>query len=203
MSVATNTVLRVVASLLMPDSVIAQNIFYTLITGGAGPYDDDDVVSDVADWIEDIYDSWKLIGDSNVSLNNIRVYKFDPIDDDWDEVSSETGIAVGLVVGDMLPHGIAGYTLARTLDPDVSAKKYWPGITEVSQTEGAWVGAALTQMLDMNVIWMADDTGALTAANFNPGVWSVKNHSFFEFGDSHMVKGAPAYQRRRKPGVGS
>lgn len=203
MSVVTDTVLRVVASLLMPESVIAQNIFYTLLTGGAGPYDDDDVVSDIKDWIEDIYTSWASIGDSNVDLNTIQVYKYDSIDDDWDEVGDEVSSVVGLVAGDLLPHGVAGYTIVRSTDPDVSAMKYWAGLTEASQTEGSWVGATLTQMLAMNAIWLADDTGAITGANFNPGVWSVKNNSFFEFIDTHLVKGSPAYQRRRKPGVGS
>ena len=203
MSVVTNTVLRAVASLLMPESVIAQNIFYSLISGGGGPWDDDDVVSDIVDWIEDIYTSWGSIGDNNVALNTIQVYKYDSIDDDWDEVGDDTSEVDGLVAGDLLPHGVAGYTIARTLDPDVSASKYWPGITETSQTEGSWVGAALTQMLAMNVIWMEDDVGAASGADFNPGVWSVKNNAFFEFGDTHLVKGSPAYQRRRKPGVGS
>jgi len=203
MSLSNGDILRIAVSLLMPDSVIAQNIFYAVLTAGTDPYDEADIISDVKDYIEDIYESWDSIGDSGVSLDNIQVYVYDSVDDDWDEVGSDTSSVAGLVSGDMLPHGVAAYTQARTTDPDVSASKYWPGLTETSQSEGNWVSATMTQLAALAAIWVAGDTGAASGATLEAGVWSTKNTNFFAFNGNVVVNGFPAYQRRRKPGVGT
>jgi len=50
--------------------------------------------------------------------------------------------------------------------------------------------------------WVAPFIGGTTAADYEPGVWSVKQNDHVAFRDAFYVSAIPAYQRRRKRGVG-
>ena len=202
MAVADGAILRIVASLLFPESVIAQNVFYAVFTDTGTSDDEVDVVDDLAEWLEDAYallDSWV---DSSVSLDGIKVYNYDSIDDDWDEVGD---VAIGLGFSgatDMLPHGVAYLTHAKTTDPDVQAGKYIGGWTEGCQADGLFSGTINTLMGTWAAAWVAPFVGTITGADFGPGVWSVAQNNFFLFNGNVVLNAIPAYQRRRKPGVG-
>jgi len=202
MSITSGTILRIVASLAFPDSVIAQNVFYAVLTG-AGPWDEDDIVSDAIDYMDIVFGAWDAMASDDVDLDLVQVYEYDPVDEDWDEVGSGAGGVTGQVSGDRLPHGVAAYTQAKTTDPDVSAAKYWTGFCEVSQANGVWAAGTLTDLGLTAAAWIAGDTGSASGAVFEAGVWSVKNENFYAFNGNLVVNAIPAYQRRRKPGVGS
>ena len=203
MSITEGTIIRIVASMLLPDSVIAQNVFYAVLTGGSGPWDEADIVLDAIDYMDIIYTIWATLGSDQAEVDAIQVYEYDPIDDDWDEVGSGVLGLTGGVAADMLPHGVAAFTQARSSDPDVSASKYWPGATETAQVDGAWTGPTVTGLATLADAWVAGDVGGASAANFVAGVWSPTETNFFYFNANITVNATPAYQRRRKPGVGT
>jgi hypothetical protein len=107
-------------------------------------------------------------------------------------------------VGDPLPSGVGALIDAYTLTSKVMGKKYLPGLSEVGQTAGLWVAGVLSAMLASAVEWitpfadLADPT-----TYYMPGVWSVKLSSFAIFAAHIATKDVPAYQRRRKAGVGA
>lgn len=202
MAIPTGAILRVVLAWIMPDSVIAQNIFFTLFDNDGGSNDDADVVDDLTDWIEDIFSSLTSSISDQVDMSQIKVYIYDAVDQDWDEVG--TGVPVFTATGatDMTPHGIAALIHAFTVNPDVTGSKYIAGISDASIVDSNVSGGVLSNLLLAGADWMVDFTGALTGSNFNPGVWSPTKVQFFEFQDKLIVNGQVAYQRRRKPGVG-
>jgi hypothetical protein len=202
MSIPTGAILRVVLSWIMPDSVIAQNIFFALFDNDGGSNDDADVVDDLTDWMEDIFSSMITSISDQVDMSIIKVYIYDSVDQDWDEVG--TGVPVFTATGstDMSPHGVAGIIHAFTVNPDVTGTKFIAGIADASIVDSDISGAVIANLLLAGADWMVDFTGAASGSNFNPGVWSPTKVQFFEFQDKLVVNSQVAYQRRRKPGVG-
>ncbi|GAI87000.1 unnamed protein product, partial [marine sediment metagenome] len=130
MSVAEDSVLKVVPTMVWGDGEVNQNVFNSLISGGTPPYDDADVLIDALDWIGNMYTL--LTGGMHPDLtgSHITVYKHDPIGDDWDEVGQINWEMTPSGTGDPLPRGVAGLINAKTVDPDVNGKKYLPGTIE-------------------------------------------------------------------------
>lgn len=202
MAVSDGAILRIVASLLFPESVIAQNIFYTVFTDTGTSDDEDDVISDLVTWIESMYTQLNSWMNDEIAGSQIQVYYYDSVDDDWDEVGSEPITVAPTSNNDMLPHGCAGIMHAKTSNPDVQATKYFGGLTEGSCT-GSSLGALLTaKMVDLGDAWVAPFVGGITGADFGPGVWSTAKTNFFLFNGVFVINGDIGYQRRRKPGVG-
>lgn len=202
MAVADGAILRIVASLLFPESVIAQNVFYAVFADTGASNDDQDVVDDLAEWLEDAYTLIAGFIDTSVSLTDIKVYNYDSIDDDWDEVGAAS---IGLAftgTTDMLPHGVAYLLHAKTTDPDVQAAKFIGGFTEGGQADGIWLSSINTVMATWAADWVTAFVGTATGGDFSPGVWSVAQQVFKVFNGVINLNSIPAYQRRRKPGVG-
>lgn len=203
MSLPDGVILRIALSYLMPEDVIAQSILYAVLSGGSPPYDEDDALDDIHTYVDLILTEWGSLAADSVESSLIQVYEYDAIDEDWDEVGVRVPTIDGGVASDMLPHGVAAFCQARSLDPDVSGSKYWPGLTEVSQTEGRWTSGVVLGIADIAAAWVAGDIGAETGALITAGVWSVVEANFHPFNGVIVVNALPAYQRRRKPGVGS
>lgn len=202
MAISSGTILKVVVSLLMPDSVIAQNIFYTVITDLVTSDAEDDVVDDMIIWVEAMYTD--LIGNLSDQMagSDVKVYEYDPIDEDWDEVGSNTWSVTFTGTGDMIPHGVAAICYAKTLDPDVQAGKYIPGITEDSFSESDLNAGLVTDLAQFCATWVGGFTGTNTGGTVGPGVWSTVGAVFKLFNGNYVINGLAGYQRRRKPGVG-
>lgn len=202
MSIPTGAILKAVASIVMPELVIAQNVFSVLFENDGSGNDDADVVSDVAEWVADIYTEIDMAMDADITPSDVKVYIYDGVDDDWDEIGSDDLVFTPAASGDMLPHGIAGLCYMRTSDADVLGLKYFAGLTEAACVDSSLVSGTLAVLLLAAGVWEAPWVGSVTGSGFIPGVWSVKNTEFVESSGVHGVKGNVAYQRRRKPGVG-
>lgn len=202
MSVATESVLRVVASMLWTDGNVNQNVFNCKITGGGGPFDDQDVADDCEDWLDNLYANMTGDCSDEIDGNEVLVYKWDTPGQDWDEVSSQGWIWNPSQASDQLPRGVAGLVRLWTTDPDVQGKKYLPALCEGDIVDGLIAGGIITNMLAFAADWYTPFVGAATGATFTPGIWSVVG-SVFRAGVDHIAANAiPAYQRRRKRNVG-
>jgi hypothetical protein len=202
MAISANTVLRVVAEIIMPSTVIAQNVFYALFLDDGGSNDDEDVVDDCVDWLDSLYARFATKIPSSVDLGECVVYQWDPIGQDWDEITSSslTGPFVG--TDDMLPHGVAPVVTGRTVDPDVNGRKFFPGFQEDQCDGSALEASALSALTLAGQDWVTPFVGAATGSTFTTGVWSPTQEAFFAFVLNWIVNGIIGYQRRRKPGVG-
>lgn len=202
MSVTSGTVLKVVVTLLWTDGNIMQNIFNAVVTGGGSPWDSADIVEDAISWAEDLY--FNLTGgiSDEVDGSQVQVYEYDSVDDDWDEVGSGPFTWNPTSGSDQLPRGVAALINLKTTDPDVSGKKYIGGITDGGQTDGLWNAGLLALLASYAVDWYAGFVGTDSGADWDPGIWSVVDTVFKLALPQVIIPTIPAYQRRRKRGVG-
>ena len=202
MTITDGEILRVVASLLWTDGNVNQNVFNCVVTGGSPPFTDEDVTDDMEDWLDNMYANLVANMSVNIDGNSVIVYKYDSIDDDWDEVASNTWSFDPTQNADELPRGVAGLVRLWTSDPDVQGKKYVPALTEAGATDGLWGAGTITNLLAFAADWYTPFVGATSGATFTPGVWSVVGKLFVAGIDHIATSTIPAYQRRRKRNVG-
>ena len=79
MAVIDTDILRVVASLLWTDGNINQNVYNCLVSGGVGPYDDQDVADDMEDWLDNLYLNFTAVCSDEIDGNEVLVYKYDAV----------------------------------------------------------------------------------------------------------------------------
>lgn len=203
MTIPTGTILRVVANLGWTDGEINQNVFNCVISGAGGPWDEDDVLDDCEDWLDNLYANLTTIVTNTVDGLSTIVYKYDAVGDDWDEVGTNpftwnpTGDA-----NQVLPRGVAGLVTAKSTDPDTDARKYLAGFLEAQLVDTLWSAATVVFMAAFGADWVLPFVGAATAADFTPAVWSVVDTVAKSLVDTIIIPTIPAYQRRRKQGVG-
>ena len=203
MAVADQTILRVVPSLVLPDNVVAQNVFYCRFNDDGTSTDEQDVADDAVEWVDDILDEMSSATSDDVTPDICKVYFYDAVNDDWDELGSDLLTFTPTATGDPLPHGTAALIHAETTDPDVRASKYFTLFSEDHHTALRWTSGVLTQLANAGVQWSTDHVGSTTGATFNPGVWSIRLGAFLLLNQDIIINAIAAYQRRRKPGVGS
>jgi hypothetical protein len=195
-------VLRVVVTLLWTDGNIIQNVYNAVVTGGGSPWDDNDIVEDALSWAEDLYFNITSGVADTIDGSQVQVYEYDAVDDDWDEVGSTAFVWNPTGATDELPRGVATLINLKTTDPDISGKKYLGAPVEGNLTAGLWIPAWLTLVLSFAVDWYAGFVGTDSGADWQPGVWSVAETVFKSAIPQVIIPTIPAYQRRRKRGVG-
>lgn len=202
MSVPTDAIIKTVISILLPESVIAQNVFYCLFKNSGGSDAEADVLLDLVDWMENIFQNINAQVVLTASLAGLTAYLRDVPGGDWDEIGSESVTDGFSGVSEMLPHGVAPISHARTTNPDVQASKFWAGLVEGWQDQSVLSPGAMVQFLAAAADWITDFTGTATGSDFEPGVWSPTDLVFYHFSGSIIQNAYLGYQRRRKPGVG-
>lgn len=202
MAVAENDILRIVASLLWTDGNVNQNVFNAKVSGGSPPYADTDIADDAEDWLDDMYANLTTIVSDEIDGNEVLVYKYDPVNQDWDEVQSQSWTWDPTSTFDQLPRGVAGLVRLWTTDPDVQGKKYLPGMVEGALADGLWNATEVVIFLAFAADWYLPFVGAASGATFTPGIWSVAQTAFLAAVDHVASSAIPAYQRRRKRTVG-
>lgn len=202
MTIAVGNILRVVASMGYADGAVMQNVYNAVIGGAGGPYDEADIVDDAVDWAEAMYA--EVVGDMTEDLfsTQVQVYVYDPIDDDWDEVGSDTWSWAPTDITKQLPRGNAALLVARTTDPDVNGKKYIPGLAEGSIGDGLINAPVVANLVSFGVEWLTQFVGGVSGATWDPGIWSPTRTNLFVMSGTLIVSNIVAYQRRRKRGVG-
>lgn len=202
MSISVGDILRVVATVAWTDGNLQQNVFNAVITGSGGPFTDGDIADDAEAWVANMFANLVSNMSDECDGSSVAVYKYDAIDDDWDEVATVgwTFNPTGTI--EQLPRGVAALILGRTTDPDVYGKKYLGGLIEANLTDGLCSSAFLITMLAVAADWITPFVGGTSGASWTPGVWSVVKGSLLPFVTSYTANAIPAYQRRRKRGVG-
>lgn len=203
MSISDGTILRIAVSMLFTDGNLAMNVFNAVIAGSGAPWDEEDVVSDALDWVDAIYSNLTAAVTDELDGSEMTVYEYDSSDDDWDEVGTVAFTWNPTGAGDELPRGVAALLNCRTIDPDVSGKKYFAGLTEDSNQDGLWVAAAIASLADIAADWLTPFVGTETTADWAPVIWSVTKKTPYLMTGAFAAPTEPSYQRRRKRGVGA
>lgn len=202
MSISTGTILRIVAVLAFSDGDIAQNVFNLVITGAGAPWDEDDVVTDMSSWVQTMFGNLNAKITSSLAGSEVRVYEYDSVDDDFDEVGSTDWSWAGTNASGQLPRGVAALINAKSSDPDVNGKKYLAGMCEDSVTQGLIESDDITAFANFADDWVTPFTGGVTGATCSPGIWSPTRTNFYLMSGTVILPTICAYQRRRKRGVG-
>lgn len=202
MSVAADSILRVVASMLWDDGNVVQNVFNAKVSGGGAPWDDQDIIDDAIAWLDNMYLNITTYVSDHQDGNEGIVYKYDAVGLDWDEVGSDAWTWNPSQSADYTARAVAGLVRLWTEDADVQGKKYIAGLAEPQMTDGLWDSAVITALLAFAADWYNPFTGSVSGASWVPGIWSVKNLVFKAGVDHVATTTIPAYQRRRKRNVG-
>jgi len=193
-------ILRAVVSYEGLNSGIAQNVFWYILQDSNA--DDADVVTRVVAHINDDWGpDWAVLGGNSATLTEVEL---DIINNDGTvdrNLGAEDIDIDGTGGTEHVSAGVAALLTIPTPEPKARGRKYIPLLAETNVTNGAWSGAALAALATMLADYLVD-LGGLSGAVLAAGVLSKTQEVFIEFLPSGNVRGIPAYQRRRRPGVG-
>lgn len=166
---------------------------------GVGTLSVAEVLDDVAELIETIYNVVKTIIAIRNLLREVRVYN---LTQDVLLGSTDGGTYVGgSSSGNDLPQGVATFIHFTTDVPRVILSKYFPSPTAGdSGADGSLVPLELADLVAVGVVLLADLV--MTNGTYRYGYFSPKTVSFV-LPQVAVASGIFAYQRRRKKGRGA
>lgn len=193
-------ILRVVAHYTVPGAGDCQNVFHYRVTGE--DQTDADVVSFIDTFFTTIWGvAWRAMAATECELTTVDI---DVVDVEG-LVLRNIGVAVvnmlGTSAGGPMPPGVAGYVAGYTAIPKARGSKYAPGPSEALINEGEFTTTGQAALLGLAAALIATiSTGS--GAGLVAGVLSKKLAMFVAFEAISAYNTAPAYQRRRRAGVG-
>lgn len=194
-------IVRVVISFGAPGASIAQNVFYYECQSSSA--DEQTALADVTTLFAANYlDNWATISEAECDA---FLLEMDIVNGDGTvdrNIGDSDPDVQGDVTGDILPAANSGYLQANTERANSLGRKFVPFLLEGDQTDGYWVASVTSTLADMLADWLTILI-VDTTADLVPGVVSRVTQTFLEFLGSGYVTNVPAYQRRRKPNVGS
>lgn len=137
---------------------------------------------------------------------SLELAEWDFVDSEWDGKASVTAtVPAGAVAGPTTPTGIAGLMRFPTAELRRQARKFIPGMTDVSVTGDAITAPTIAAFVVSAALLNNDITaGALTIrpCTFNDTPLSPRFETSSDFSITSIVNTNVAYQRRRQPGAG-
>lgn len=199
MSVVDGNELKAVQEVILPDSVVALNVFY-YEADFQEEQEDSAVASQIEQHIEGFYGDLLAQIVDDADLGDLLVYKW--VYPNWTLIGERTPSGTFTSTGDMLPHGVSALIRGYTTRPTTIGRKYLPGFGEGQITAGAWNSTALTALAAAGVEWReVHDIDQYNSVV--PSVWSRVTQFTYALSGTMFVPAYPGYQRRRRPGVGS
>lgn len=173
------------------------NVFHFTIAGAAS---DSDVVDDVTTRLDTAYSY--IENRQSDDLAAVGVHVFNLTDDmDLGFVPFDTYIGGTDNTNDVLPPGVALCVTYPTLILKTRGRKFIAGIAENNTSGGLFTTACLDDAILFAGITSTSWTGAGSGETFT---WLVPRSAGGAAPiDSAVVRSIPAYQRRRKQGVGA
>lgn len=195
-------ILRVVFNYLVPGASQVLNVFTWMIDTGNPT--DTEVLDDMAEWAENVWGvNWADLAQSATELDLIDV---DVVAADGTVVRNLGARAiglVGLVGGETGVAAASGHIIADTVHPKTRGSKYIPGLGEGNLLNGVLTTESLVDLTLLLVDYVTDYRSETSDARYVPGVVARVLQEFVPFLEAGRVTDIPAYQRRRKPQVGS
>lgn len=202
MSISDEEAIKVVQAFVLPETVEALNVYY-FQTDFQEDQEEEDIVTTLATWIEVLYAEIETNISLEVAGGLMKVYRgVIGVPYEWDKIGEASPVFDFALATDMLPHGCSALLRAYTTRGKTIGRKYIPGFAEGAQLDGTWVASAVTNLIAAAAAW---GTNAAVDGNnrLAPGVFSTTTELIHPMTDEFVVPVHPAYQRRRRPGVGS
>lgn len=202
MTIQADDILRVAVEYALPNSTQALNVFYFLVREFTGA--NEDAVQDFADFVEDQWHvHWKDIASADASIVGVALDTLNVNGTVKENIGSATLDLVGVVGGEISASAVSGYIKANTNVPKARGSKYVPGMTENHCANSVWNATATAKLTALLTEYILEYVNPATGNTYLPGVLSRVLLEFVAFNETGDLTDVPAYQRRRKAGVGS
>ena len=194
-------IFRATFNYTMPNASSAQNVFHWVLE--TATIEDFKIFDEIARWAEDDWGGpWSDLAGDDAELESVKV--------DVVEVNGTIVRAVGLAIiglsggqaGGVVSAAVSAYMLLKTVRPKVRGSKYVPGVADTRVDSGSLDAMGLAELAFL-LIEYATTLLPEGASELIPGVPSRSLGVFQPFLDTGLIENIPAYQRRRKPNVGS
>jgi len=183
-----------------PGSSAVQNVFHWRYDGT--PTSNQAVADAIATWALDDWGArWQELAATDVELDSVEVFRVDFDGSPISALGTQFINSFGLRTSDMLTAAVSAFMQADTAVPGRRGRKYVPGLAEGNVNNGVLDAA---QLVDLALL-LAEYVNLIpvgVSGVLTPGVVSRLLELFTEFLDAGSITDVPAYQRRRKPGVG-
>jgi len=196
-------IFRTTITYTIPNASAAQNVFWFSLANADAL--DSDVGDAIDGWIQgDFAPTWSNLASENCELVSHLVQC---VNDDG-SIKRDIGVYAvgegGAIGGESESAAVSGFFFAPTSAPKVRGRKFIPGLSPGLIVNGALDLTGLSLLAALADLYL-DTIPTLggTGATLIPGVLSTAVNLFRYFGDTVLATDIPAYQRRRKPGVGS
>jgi len=200
MTVSEGDLLRATLRYTYPAAGIALNIFEW--TYGGIDREDVDFLADFGEWANDWSGRWNDLAAVDSELDAMDVVAIDNTGQVIRDLGTFLLNVSGTEIGTVSPAAVSGYLLANTAIPQVRGSKYVPAMAESAIDGGEFDAAAIVDLVLLLATYVTPfvlDGGGTVF----PGVLSSKTAAFELFTGLGGVETLPAYQRRRKEGVGT
>jgi hypothetical protein len=199
--ITVGDIIRVVFTYLMTGDDVAQNIFHFIVDSGT----ENDLAAfagDVEQWLVDAISGNTGSISDELDLNRADIYKYNSGTGQFDLIIDAVyNNTLGSSVAEMMPHGVC-YLLQRlTENPRSTAQCFFPGVPENGVADGLITASTLPTLIQI-ADGLTDNLVTTSAAVLIPGTFSRATATFNKVIGIVGVPQEPAYQRRRKPGVG-
>ena len=193
--------LRVVAKYSAPNSSQILNVFFYEYTGAGDT--DADVLSACDTFFTDEWGpDWQALAGDDFTFDEIELDVLNSTGTVKRNIGSALIGLQGDFITDMTPIGACILLSADTAKPKQRGRKYIAGLESNGIVNGLLTAARLVTAALLTAEYLDTITGIL-AGELTPGVLSRTLQAFEPFVASGTITDVPAYQRRRKPNVGS
>lgn len=183
-----------------PNASEGQSVFHWII-GGLGA-EDIAIVNTVRIFTEDQWaDHWSALADAQSVLQDM-VVQIVNLDGTVERNLADEDIAIsGTQPGGVAPAAASGLLAAPTSVPTAVGRKYVPYPSDDHIDGGAFDASAIANLVLLAFEWV-QILSVAGGGNLTPGVIRRTAEAFEPFLNTANLETIPAYQRRRKPGVG-
>jgi hypothetical protein len=195
--IAVDQLVRIIATFDLDGVSKAQNVYHAECTNDAAQ-EDSYVLQAGLEFVENAMANLTTLINEDVSLETVEVYA--RVEGEFEPLGSKAGTWSGSAGGERLPSGVAALVRFFKLRSGYSDKKYLAGFHEGTITGDQWSAALITGCEnyadDVIAEFTASNDTQLTACSFDRVSGVTTPYS------DKSVSSVPAYQRRRRPGVG-
>jgi len=198
---ANGEIWRVTLTYNAPNASIGQTVHWF---EWQGPGLADSVANtEIVDWANNVWGAaWDNIAPTNASIVGVAMDVINPNGTVARNAGASTLSIAGTQSGGVDPSGVAGLLRANTALPKQRGMKYVPFVADTTTADGVFTTGGLTALGDLFTAYVAD-IAIIIGTELVSGLLSKTLASFVEFPGGGVVTNIPAYQRRRKPGVGA
>lgn len=201
MTILQDEIVRVVVSYSAPNASIAQNVFLYQLTGANAQ--EDALMTDVRDFfIAELLDHWASMAAETALAFLIEfdiITLFGLVDRNLGEFDLDVP---GDMVSEPAAAAVSSYLQVTTERTRSVIKKYWPFISELTVAAGLLDANGIAAMA-LILLDMLDGIDITGGGHLEPGIRSTVDDTWYPIIQAGYVTDVVAYQRRRKPGVGS